>query len=581
MACVGEGFQFLQCRAADADGLCVANMCSPVDLESILQTYPEAVKSEVLMASAFVTPDNPEFCGYVEEGMCSNYEADTCCCSTEMLAWQKCLLNSDPVSKPCTVDCPALALAQQSVGGGGEGGSEGGGGSMMIVVVLVVLALAGGGGFFLYRRKRMANGKVVGDGDDDNQNKPEKGGCFSGFRSKSNGVVTPPGSDIEDRDGRNRKSRNSRRSNNKSRNHREFPDDIEQGGLLSDVSLLEDDTSRFSRTSGDRKRYDDDDEESFANNNNKYGESKKNGNPRGSRRSYDDDNDRRQRSKYNPSSNMEKFEDEDDNVSDLDPGDLEHPTSRNSGRVRNSTTRSYRSASSKDDVLPPNIQSSRKISSRDLKNILKDQAESSHRLSSMEDEVMTLEDRLSRKDRQAAELRQEHEDQRRRIQELEVLNARLTEQNSRPSASSTSHRSSSHSRQTNNHQGQVSRSKASMGDENYSEHSIPRSRSGVALDSDHSSYGNRSRRQRSRSGSGRSLGRSGPSRPKSHSPSSSRGLGKQSSAMRRRETSRERDSNIGKPSSSKQRREISPKRESRGKSSNRRLGRSKSPRTYL
>jgi len=576
MACIAEAFQFVQCRASDAD-VCVAKMCGPVDTESIMSTYPESVQSEYLMASAFVTPDQPEFCGYVEEGMCSNYEADTCCCSTEILAWQKCLLNSELVDKPCTVDCPALALAQPVGGVGDEGGSEGGGGSMMIVVVLVILALVGGGGFFYYRRKRMANGKVVGDGDDDNQNKPKKGGCFSGFRSKSDGNVTPPGSDVEDRD-KSKKSRNSRRSN-KSRNNRDFPDDIERG-ILSDVSLLKDDTSTLSRTSGERKRYDDDDEESF-DNNNKYGESKKNGNPRGSRRNYNEDIDRRQRSKYDPSSNVEKFEDEDDDVSELDPGELEHPTSRSSGRVRNNPTRGYRSTSSKEDALPAKIQSSRKISSRDLKNILKDQKESSRRLNFMEDEVMTLEDRLSRKDRQAAELRLEHDDQKRRIQELEVLNARLKEQNSRPSASSTSSSSRSRSRQTNNHQGHVSRSKASMGDENYSENGISRSKSSLGAESDHSSRGNRGRRQRSRSGSGRSLGRSGPSRPKSHSPSSSRGLGKQSSALRRRESSRERDSDIGKPSSYKQRRESSPRRESRGKSSNRRLGRSKSPRTYL
>lgn len=582
LSCTSVGFQFVSCKSNDADGSCASNMCGPVDFESILVTYPESIQTEYMMAQAFATTDDPEFCGFVEEGICSNYEADTCCCSDELLAWQKCLLNSGMVEKPCTVDCPNLAMMQELNGGddfaldGGESG--GGGGSMMIIIVVItILALVGGGGFYIYRRKRMAHGKVGGDSEDDDQNKPQKTGFFSLFRFKSDGSITPPGSATEERDDKSKKSRNSRRSyDRKDKNRTDFPNDIEQSGILSDVSLLEDETSRMSRASGNRHRYNgDDDEGSFSNNNKKkYGESKKNRNPRG--------RDRRQRSKYDHGSNVDNFEDEDSVVSEIDPRDLEP---RNSSRARNNPSRNYRSASSQDGVLPAKIQSTRKISSRDLKNILKDQAESSRRLNFMEEEVMTLEERLTQKDRQAAELRLEHEEQKRRIQELEALNARLQVENPRSSASCSSS-SRSRNEDYSNPQGHVSRSKASMGDDNYSEQG--RSRSGIGADSDHSSYGNRGRRHRSRSGSNRnlgrsgsnrSLGRSGPSRPTSRSPSSSRGLGKQSSHMRRREMSRERDRDTGK--SSKQRREISRERESRGKSSNRRHGRSKSPRNYL
>ena len=558
----------------DTTGACA--VCPPIDFDSIQMTFPNSLKQEFMKAMASGMPNSPEFCATAEANICANYETNACCCEPEMAEWQNCIVQRDLAvsvgqQQPCNGKC-----ALESAGGGG------GGGNMMIIIIMVVLILigGGGGGFFFYRR-RQANSsgrskskskgkskkKISSDDSlddsfrDEKIEKPKKKGFFAIF-SKGNETVT--GSDTDSQDSYKKKRDGLKSPKGKNKKRRDYDDlvgeDIE-GGMISDVSSSRDDRARKSNR---KKRYEDA-EDSISD---AYGGSsyKKHGNRSppshyGSRNSYDDE------------------------ISDLENRDLEIRRDRSYG-----------------NGLPDRISNTKKISSRELKKLMRDKEESDRRMSFMQEEMKTVEDRLARKDREFSDLRRDRDEQERRIQELEALNARLQQESKHARgrggrSSGGSNGSDDHYRDNYGNNGYNSRSKASISEEEESygrdgrnnrdrsrqnpSKSLGRSnhgssreqgRSGSSRELGRSNHGSNremgrsgSNRDMRRSNSGRSLNRDGSRRNNmSRSPSSTRGLGKQASSMRR-EQSREKLDRSG------------HRKTSRSKNSHR----SKSPRSYL
>ena len=475
--CQDKAGAYVQCRAMDTSGSCFE--CPPINFETIQASFTESLSQKFMMALAYASPNDSEaFCDVVKDGVCADYAANTCCCGEEITEWQNCLITTDLATAvgqttPCSIDCAPPPGPPPK-----EGGS-----TMIIVVVIIVLLLGGGlgGGYFYYKKRQAASNtksrgrdKTEKDDGEDEFKDERSSSMKSGFLSVfGKGSNTPPGSDSEDN------------SKNKKNFNRE--DSMERGG---------------------NKRYDEDDSIS-----NKYGDNRYNklegGSPRGGSR---------KKNSYRDQS----FDDDD--ISDLGNGDLE-PRRSKYGNTRPAST----------SMLPDKIESTRKISSRELKDIIRDREEKSRKMNYLQDEIAAIEDRLAKRDREAEDLRRDREDQNRRIRELEEMNARLQQaaMNGNGSVSGSSYG------EGGGYNGHSTRSKASMGEEEDSERR-ERGREGER---------ERRRNGRSRSASGRSLGgrstsgrqlqRAGSNRSLARSPSSSRGLGKQASSMRR-EKSRER-----------------------------------------
>ncbi|VEU35287.1 unnamed protein product [Pseudo-nitzschia multistriata] len=621
--CDAEGTAFVQCRALDSDGYCAA--CPSVDVSTLKMDFPDALQQQFMSTMATTSPSDPGFCGIAQDGICSDYENNTCCCEPEFSAWQSCLVEKDfspktGVAVPCTVSCQA---------------KKGGGGSttiIVVIVVLLILAAGVGGGGFCYVRKRRAAMNMKGGHDLKKKNKrgngknnnKKKGGRFSFGRKKGDEGTENSrdkgediyddeydGDDYQNRSPRNGK-RNSRTPNSKKRNDRNRRkmgsfngSDIENGGHPTDLSLSESEAGDLrseapSRRSSRRgKSFEDEDSIS-----NDYGH--------GSRDKFSDRDTRdsssrskrylkeKKRSIENnrPVKSYQSVASDDDDVSRLD-------------NSRNFDKRADRSSSSPD--LPSKIRSSKKISSRELKKIMKENHESSRRLTAIEDEVADYERELAKRDEEAERLHQEREEQSRRIKELEAKNDRLkqkaggkksksgrnldrnvSERSERTGGNSHDDYGDNISEYSNRGKGKRNSSRRvgmdyyeendddnddEDDDESYNNYNNSRrgsvsrsSRSKASMREDPSgnvSYresrgSSRTRPERSRSKSGRTLERAGSRRPQSRSPSSTRSLGKQASSLRQ-EASR-RDS-------------IRRSMSDRGDTA--RKARSKSPRSYL
>lgn len=534
--CIDEGLAFAQCRTMDTTGKCAS--CAPVNFDTILQTFPMDLKAKFMMTMAYALPGDPSFCPTAQDGICADYASNTCCCEGEFAAWQSCLVEKDfsigiALSPPCTVAC-------ESPAGGGEGGG-GGGGSMVTIVIVIILVLVAGGGLgrylFIRKRRANANSKSIGDYDDDDTFKDESGkssltgGFFSIFKK---GSGTPPGSESEDYDRKKRKGK----KNGRNRSEHDM-DDVEIGGLIPEVPRYDEDTeeddrrARRSRNGSRKKRYEEEDSID-----NKYGEHSKAGIPRNARGSP--------RSRYT-SESEDNFDD--DTISEF---------SKDYGKSR---------VSSSD--LPDKIQSSRKISSRELKELMRDREERSRQVDFMQQEMRDFEERLSKRDREAEDLRRSRADQDRRIRELEAMNARLKKESMKNHSGRSS--TSDHygdGDEYGNGNGHASRSKASIREGEDKKSKIEhRRRNGRSRSASGRSLVERSNSGRSlkRQGSNKSIGNQ-----RHRSPSSSRGLGKQSSSKSKSKLEQDDP------------REYSKSRDDRRSSSrNARGSRSKSPRSYL
>lgn len=568
--CSVEAQAFVQCRAMDTTGECAA--CAPVDFNSIQTTFPEGLQQKFMMAMAFASPGSPEFCLSVTDGICADYAANACCCEGEVGAWQSCLVEKDfsvavGQQNPCSVSC----VTESTKGGGGGGGGGGGSTGIVISAVVVVLLIVGGGvGGFLFIRKRRANTKGINDDkdndtfQDESEGKQKKGGLFSrGKKNKScDSTESPKGSDIEDhaKPKRTPSKRDSKTPNSKKRgknsskrlldgaqtSQRFVDNDIEDGGPPTELQFSDDEDSITDQyTSCSRKVGNKENRGSTRN-------VKKSSSARERKQAIENWNKSRRQGGEDRSYQSYIPENEknfDDDISELE-SDLE-------------PRRPYRSNTID---LSSKVKATKKISSRELKNLMKEHEDSTRRLDFMEEEIADVEDQLAERDREAEDLRLQREEQQRRIKELESLNARLTEEAFTRSQilidnsnDFDGHSSYSGGRSGGGYGGRSSRSKASMREEpeNYERRNSSRSRP----------------RARSRSNSGRKLGEmSGPRRPQSRSPSSTRSLGKQASTMRR-ESSREKLER----SSSRRNNKTSSNVSSRSMSK----ARSRSPRSYL
>lgn len=595
--CGAEGQAYTRCRAMDTTGQCAT--CPPQDMGTIMMDFPVALKSQFMRTMATTSSQSPEFCDNASLGICADYANNACCCEPEFGTWQSCLTEKDfspevnlPV--PCAVSCNS--------GKGGDGGGGGGGSSMTIIaVVAVILLLAvGGGGFFFIRKRRVAaalkSGGRLNDLDDHDEFKDEKddispkkrgfGGLFS--RGKKDDATDGESNELHDDPRSKGRDRNSKRGGNpnnkrdprtsnsgKRRSSRNVNNDrdIENGGLPTDLSLSQDESEYDQRSKrNNRSKRANEEDDSIDND---YGEDSTFGNrgssPRKSARDKkrDLENSRRNNDSFRRSSSYKDF---DDDISELDNDGLSH---RSGGAKRTSS-----------GDLPSKVKSTKKISSRDLKNLMKDREESSRRLNEIQDEMTDFQRRLAKRDREAEELRREREEQARRIKELEAQNQMLQDRSMRSSSRTGGSRrnlmddddygskSSSKLNYDNDDDdrnrvtgvGRSSRSKASMRQDS--------SRSLRSSSKPRQSGRSSSRpRERSRSGT-RTLERSGDRRPQSRSPSSTRGLGKQASTR-----------SIGRSASSVKRGESrdreSSRRSSAAERSSVRKTRSRSPRSYL
>lgn len=580
--CTAEGMSFVQCKSMDTTGTCAAS-CPPANMATITTDFPAALDSQFMMTQGSVPSTDPGFCGAAQTGICQGYAANACCCEPEFAVWQNCLVEKDfspqmGLAVPCTVSC-------QNSGGGGGGGSLV---IIVVVVVLLLLAISGvAGAFFFLRRRRVNNNAndMCGDGDDDdwnggkNSKKPnsqtagKKPSFFSigdrkrsGRNNKNN--AQQDGMHMDDYDCEDNENGNYQDNNKKTKNGKKNPrtpnsngknkrnkkrggsydeSDAENGGLQpTDLSLSQDDDS-IDNDYGDEST--------------NYGRQRQQErdapivSPRESR-ARDARNKKRsiESSRMNSSYRSSRYDDDDDDVSEMDAHEVEQS----------------RSSSRRDTMeLPSKIKSSRKISSRELKELMREKQESSRRLNDMEDEVAEVENLLAKRDKEAEKLRREREDQALRIEELEAKNEKLKKKVVRSNSRRNLERQSSDRssvKMSIDSSGKISRDSSYTDD--YSNGKKGKARSSRSKASMREDPEPSRDRKRSKSKSRGGLERQGSSRrPQSRSPSSTRSLGKQASSLRRQSSSGRLDRGDS--------------RRSNNEKSDLRKARSRSPRSYL
>jgi hypothetical protein len=146
--CVLELSAAAECVAIDAGATC-AECFNPTSFQ---EEFPQAVRTHLYSALAFVSELDPQFCSVANDRVCEAYIVDqSCCCPTETEVYRKCLFNDIMLNQFSIASCTDSCGESKS----GSGAKGGGIGLVVIIAVSVVAILLGCCiGFFFYRRKR-------------------------------------------------------------------------------------------------------------------------------------------------------------------------------------------------------------------------------------------------------------------------------------------------------------------------------------------------------------------------------------------------------------------------------------------
>jgi hypothetical protein len=139
--------------------------------------FPASVQMLFAQTQAFAVPGTPTFCEVANDRICVDYEANySCCCHEEMAAWQSCLVENVfsqelGLPEPCQSTCGA------STSDGGSGGFPVAMVAGVVVAVLAAVIL----GWYCWRRRRGGGAKLEKDLDarNTNVNDIEEGGSTS------------------------------------------------------------------------------------------------------------------------------------------------------------------------------------------------------------------------------------------------------------------------------------------------------------------------------------------------------------------------------------------------------------------
>jgi hypothetical protein len=149
-----------------AESLLLANICVQITpgCEECFNTltfrdaFPRDISYQFLSAMAFVPQTNTGFCEVARERVCENYETNqSCCCQAETAAYRKCAFNKVLMPQvgwlegQCNDRCEESIEAKASDDSGG-GGSMGGIAAVIVVILFLVGATAG---IIVYRRKKV------------------------------------------------------------------------------------------------------------------------------------------------------------------------------------------------------------------------------------------------------------------------------------------------------------------------------------------------------------------------------------------------------------------------------------------
>jgi hypothetical protein len=382
----------IQCVAMDMTGQC----SSCIDIETLAEAFPGDIKKLFASTQAFAIPGTDQFCSVANDRICAEVDVRySCCCSEPIAAWQNCLVEN-VYSQELSLPEPCSSSCGGNSGGGGGGSSTAMIGAITAVAVIFVLGVT----WWFCRRRRMRAAAAV-DGVNKADEKQRGLATLSEDSHKEMGTLD----DMEE--GHSLGSSGNQTPPNP------IPTDIVHSQLINDNSVRseqEEERPKPRKEASSRAR---DKKKAIE----EWNKMKKAGSNR----------------------SLESFVSKDDR-SENDEESL--PEKKRSSKISKEGDNDLRDrdSNSQDKAKLP-----KKISSRDLGRIIKENAENANMVRELEQEMLEMEDRLYSADREAEKLRNERDEVQRRLEEIEAQNKALRRE-ARSSSGSEHHRARSKSR---------------------------------------------------------------------------------------------------------------------------------------
>mmetsp|Transcript_25130 Transcript_25130/g.44012 ORF Transcript_25130/g.44012 Transcript_25130/m.44012 type:complete len:499 (+) Transcript_25130:44-1540(+) len=406
----------IQCVAMDTTGSCA----SCIDLESFATDFPKDIKTLFASTQAFAIPGTSQFCSVANDRICAEVEGNwSCCCKEEVAAYQNCLVEQVysaelSLPQPCSSVC------------GGSGSGSGGFPVGIVAGIAVVAIVAAGLAWFFCRRRRM---RAAAAKSDDDMGSHKDAVEDAPLNDLEEGVNTSISNDSDERSDKHKryKERKSRHNHEDSKGKETTNIEDPTPAMITSAQIDDeekDDRHDLSKQVSSTARHKKHAIE-------QWHKSKKAGSNR----------------------SLESFmSGEDAGMTDEDlASDEESSVGERKKPSRISSKKNLRDED-RDGSRSEKTKLPKKISSRDLSRIMKDSAESTKRVTQLEDEKARVEDRLARADREAEALRREREENQRLIEELSAQNKLLKKElksgSEDRSLSSSKHRSSSRERKS-------------------------------------------------------------------------------------------------------------------------------------
>ena len=397
----------IQCIAMDTTGQCATCL----DLETFPTDFPADLKRLFASTQAFAIPGTDQFCNIANDRICAEAEANySCCCQQPIDDWQNCLVENVysadlSLPRPCSSSC---------MNSGGGGGSSMG---IIIGAVAAVVVIGGGLAFWCLRRRRAARAAAAG-GTGSNKDDKKKSDSKTDSKTDSN----KDNRTIEDMEEGvfSDSSEDNKSQDTPAKDRGIVPSTIMSRPLNDDNSVddsvLEERRPKPSKRVSTRAR---DKKKAIE----EWNKMKKQGSNR----------------------SLESFvSGESSAVGGNDSDEESLPDRRPSRRSSRDMPRS--SSFSKLAPVDSKKKLPRKISSRDLSNLLKENEENAKKLEEVEQEVEAMDDKLYKADKDREKLRREREYMERRLAELEAQNKSLRKELGKDGDDRSDHRRSSKSR---------------------------------------------------------------------------------------------------------------------------------------
>eukprot|EP00529_Nitzschia_sp_RCC80_P019266 CAMPEP_0113504822 /NCGR_PEP_ID=MMETSP0014_2-20120614/34941_1 /TAXON_ID=2857 /ORGANISM="Nitzschia sp." /LENGTH=509 /DNA_ID=CAMNT_0000399999 /DNA_START=227 /DNA_END=1753 /DNA_ORIENTATION=- /assembly_acc=CAM_ASM_000159 len=467
----------VQCAAQDFTGQC--SQC--VDLSNFSNDFKGSIVQKFAQGQAFAIPGTDQFCTTVNDNVCQMYTTSySCCdaaCGTEMAAYRTCIFeNVAPQQLGMSSGC-ADSCGQESGGGGGGGGVSVAliGGVAAGVVVVVLLGI-----WWYLRRRRRSN---LSEGESPAAETPPTRrsrlaccfGCGNKVDEESPKSKAVDDSDSDDDDDDDSDDDDEERGNQKKRTstNKTIVDDTSSGDSGGQQRMSEAQAMQAAQ----QKRLQELQEQQRRLQQEQMRRSQQQQHQKGgmAQPSKASQMDSRRKSSYDSDSDSDSSESAADNRRSapapvLVPVPVPVPVSSSVAREKKHAIEEWQQAKrqgSKQDLKDFEEEKQRscrgsrtfssssgipaaaavssshsrvdtshsrttaggtkpkRISSRDLNNLIHERAESVLRVNELEDEKAEMEDHLAKVKREADALKHERELAQKRIDELEAMNRRL------------------------------------------------------------------------------------------------------------------------------------------------------------